>query len=134
MKQLLAAEQATQFVLAIMALYLQPIHINAWLWLPLFLSPDLSMLGYLFNNRVGAITYNVVHHKLLAGIAILAGVVAHLPLVLFIGILLWGHSAFDRMMGYGLKYYESFNHTHLGLIGKLKGKPSANSQEKVQMS
>jgi hypothetical protein len=31
---------------------------------------------------------------------------------------LFGHSAFDRMLGYGMKYTDSFQHTHLGLIGK----------------
>jgi len=32
----------------------------------LFFAPDLSMLGYLANPRLGAWTYNLVHHKGLA--------------------------------------------------------------------
>ncbi len=32
--------------------------------------------------------------------------------------LLFAHSSFDRMLGYGLKYNDSFNHTSLGWTGK----------------
>lgn len=38
--------------------------------------------------------------------------------VQFAGLLLFGHSAFDRLLGYGLKYADSFQNTHLGRIGK----------------
>ena len=34
------------------------------------------------------------------------------------GIILLAHSAFDRMLGYGLKYSDSFKNSHLGKIGK----------------
>src|SRR5437764_10923666 len=34
---------------------------NWWLFLVLLLAPDLSMLGYLAGNRVGAAVYNMVH-------------------------------------------------------------------------
>ncbi|MCW3122756.1 MAG: hypothetical protein JWQ38_2248 [Flavipsychrobacter sp.] len=118
MKQLLKAEQLMQLALCIAALYYQPIHIAWWLWVPLFLSPDLGMVGYLVNAKVGAILYNAVHHKGVAGGLIIAGFVCHLPVILFIGLLLWAHSSFDRIMGYGLKYNDSFQHTHLGMIGK----------------
>ena len=40
-------------------------------------------------------------------------------LALFLlGIFLFAHSAFDRIFGYGLKYADAFQHTHLGWIGK----------------
>ncbi|MDA1193538.1 MAG: DUF4260 family protein, partial [Candidatus Poribacteria bacterium] len=29
------------------------------------------------------------------------------------GAILIGHSAFDRLLGYGLKYPDAFKHTHL---------------------
>nr|WP_317038961.1 DUF4260 family protein [Urechidicola croceus] len=35
-----------------------------------------------------------------------------------IGIILFGHASFDRMLGYRLKNSDSFNNTHLGKIGK----------------
>ncbi len=118
MKSTLKIEQAMQLALAIYALNIQPIHFAWWLWPLLFLAPDLSMLGYLAGPSTGAIFYNIVHHKAVAGALILAGFVYSLPVMLFCGLLLWAHSSFDRMMGYGLKYTDSFNHTHLGMIGK----------------
>ncbi|HSN60302.1 MAG TPA: DUF4260 family protein, partial [Ferruginibacter sp.] len=33
------------------------------------------------------------------------------------GILLFSHASFDRIMGYGLKYPDSFKNTHLGSLG-----------------
>ncbi len=121
MKNLLRSERAMQLALAIIALYCQPIHFAWWLWPFLFLSPDVSMVGYLVNSNLGAALYNIAHHKAIAGVLIIAGVVGHFPVLLFIGLLLWAHSSFDRIMGYGLKYPDSFEHTHLGFIGK-KGK------------
>jgi hypothetical protein len=32
----------------------------------------------------------------------------------FTGTLLFTHASFDRILGYGLKYFDSFKHTHLG--------------------
>jgi hypothetical protein len=86
-----------------------------WVW---FLVPDVGMLGYLFNTRIGAFTYNLTHHKAVAIAIGLAGFFFQNPLLFFTGNLLFGHSAFDRIAGYGLKYPDSFNNTHLGLIGK----------------
>ncbi|MBI2283378.1 MAG: DUF4260 family protein [Bacteroidetes bacterium] len=37
---------------------------------------------------------------------------------LLTGPLLYAHSSFDRVMGYGLKYRDSFNNKHLGRTGK----------------
>lgn len=114
----LKAEQVMQLTLAIFALYYQPIHFTWWQWIFLFLAPDLSMVGYVVNTRLGAIMYNIAHHKFLAGAIILTGFIYAMPVTLLAGLLLWAHSSFDRMMGYGLKFNDSFNHTHLGMIGK----------------
>jgi hypothetical protein len=39
-----------------------------------------------------------------------------------VGLIFMAHSCFDRVAGYGLKYFDSFDHTHLGWVGKSKGK------------
>jgi hypothetical protein len=31
---------------------------------------------------------------------------------------LFGHSSFDRVLGYGLKHEDAFQNTHLGRIGR----------------
>lgn len=118
MKTLLALEEAAQFGLALVALYLQPLSLPGWLWLPLLLSPDISMLGYLVSPRAGAALYNGGHHKGLALLVAAAGWAFHLPGLLLAGGVLFAHACLDRMLGYGLKYRDSFGHTHLGTIGK----------------
>jgi hypothetical protein len=116
MKTLLKSEEALQFALAA---YLNTFLPFDWWWYwALFLLPDIGMIGYVFNHKAGALTYNLFHYK---GIAIIIGVVGILltnPYLQFTGLLLFGHSAFDRMLGYGMKYPDNFHNTHLGLIGR----------------
>lgn len=112
MQRILTIEFAALFALAILLFSALPF---PWWWFPLlFLVPDVSMIGYLAGPRAGAITYNLVH-TLTFGIAVyIAGYLAHAAAVELAGAVLIGHSAFDRVVGYGLKYPDSFAHTHLG--------------------
>lgn len=89
-----------------------------WLFLALLLAPDISMVGYAINNKWGAILYNVFHHQGVAIVIIGIGWYINHPYVLLAGIILLGHSAMDRALGYGLKYTTGFQDTHLGKIGK----------------
>ncbi len=91
-----------------------------WIFFSLFLAPDAGMLGYLVNTRTGAVTYNLFHHKGIAAACWIAGIsLQSIPLEIA-GIILFAHSSFDRILGYGLKYPDSFQHTHLGMIGQNK--------------
>lgn len=91
----------------------------AWWWfLVLLLAPDLSMIGYTFGNKAGAFLYNLFHHRGIAVIVYLGGIYFSNELVQLTGIILFTHSSFDRMLGYGLKYEAGFKFTHLGEIGK----------------
>jgi hypothetical protein len=116
MKSLLKLEELAQLLLAVLVFAHLP---YAWWVLPAtFLLPDLSMLGYLAGPRVGAACYNLAHHKALAiGIGV-AGWALGLPVLLLAGTMLLFHSAFDRLLGYGLKYGTGFQDTHLGRVGK----------------
>ena len=87
-----------------------------WWYLALILTPDFSMLGYLINTRVGAISYNIIHHKALAILVLIIGWYVKNPEIEFAGIILFGHSSLDRLFGYGLKYSDDFKHTHLGWL------------------
>jgi len=90
-----------------------------WGWYALlFLAPDLSALGYLANPRLGAWTYNLIHHKGLAVALYLLGSLFSVPWLMFAGTILLGHSSLDRVFGYGLKYPDAFQNTHLGVIGR----------------
>ncbi|MDX1751563.1 MAG: DUF4260 domain-containing protein [Salinimicrobium sediminis] len=91
-----------------------------WWFLVLFLAPDLGMIGYVFNNRAGAFLYNLFHHKGVAIMIYLAGFFFFVPVLQLIGVIMFSHAAFDRLLGYGLKYEKGFHYTHLGTIGKAK--------------
>lgn len=84
-----------------------------WLWLLLVLAPDLSMLGYMAGNRVGAICYNAVHTYVLPLALALYGALAGVPLALWLALIWTSHIGADRMFGYGVKYPTAFKDTHL---------------------
>jgi len=116
MKNLLKFEELFMFGLA---LFLFSQLDYGWGWFALlFFAPDLSMIGYLANPRLGAWTYNLIHHKGLAVALYVLGSLLSVPWLMFAGTLLFGHSSFDRVFGYGLKYPDSFQATHLGKIGR----------------
>jgi hypothetical protein len=114
MNNLLKLEELAMMAISFYLMSLLNIHFSWWLYPILFLSPDISMVFYSAGNRVGAMGYNLFHHK---AVAILVGVIGLLMgnhYIIFAGLILFAHSSFDRMMGYGLKYFEGFKHTHLG--------------------
>ncbi len=118
MKEVLRLEELIQFVFGVYLFSLLPF--TWWWFLVLFLAPDLAMLGYVFGNRVGAFAYNLFHHKGMAIAVYLLGVYLGNDILLLAGVILYAHSAFDRILGYGLKYGTGFNNSHLGSIGKKK--------------
>ena len=114
MDKTIKIEEAAMFGLSI---YLFSITDFEWWWyLALILAPDIGMLGYLVGNKFGAITYNLFHHKAIAIVILCLGWYFSNDWLELTGIILFGHSSMDRMMGYGLKHFDSFHHTHLGWL------------------
>jgi hypothetical protein len=121
MKRLLQAEAIVPFILSVVLINVMlPLHFAWWAWILLFLAPDISMIGYACNNRVGAFTYNLFHHQLVAVLVWVVGLFWHQPYLELAGLVLLGHSSLDRVMGYGLKRQEGFKYTHLGTMGNDK--------------
>jgi hypothetical protein len=89
------------------------LHFSWLLFALLFLAPDLFMMGYLFNARVGAAVYNLGHFLLLPLGLFAVGLGTGRPLLTAVAIIWFSHIAFDRMLGYGLKYPTHFKDTHL---------------------
>lgn len=87
-----------------------------WMYALLFFLPDVSFVAYLINTKAGAFFYNLLHHKGVMIGLILLGYFAQISILLAVGIVFFGHSCFDRIFGYGLKYGDDFKHTHLGRI------------------
>lgn len=116
MKTTLKLEEIAMLLLGIWAFSLQN---HSWWWfIGLFFVPDIGMLGYMFNNNWGAFFYNIFHHKGLAIVIGLLGYYLKLQELEIAGIILFAHSSFDRLLGYGLKFKKGFKFTHLGEIGK----------------
>ena len=116
MKNLLKLEEVLMLGLA---LFLFSKLDYGWGWYALwFFGPDLSMVGYLANPRLGAWTYNLIHHKGLSVALYALGALFSIPWLMFAGTILLGHSSFDRVFGYGLKHEDAFQNTHMGRIGR----------------
>lgn len=108
-------------VLLILALLLYVKLEFSWLIFAIyFLVPDLSFLGYIFNKKIGAISYNCAHTLIGALFVLGVGFFAELEVFKVAGLIWVAHVGFDRALGYGLKYQQGFGFTHLGLIGKEK--------------
>lgn len=116
MKSILKLEYLAFFILGTYGFYLS--EYSWWWYFGLFFAPDISMLGYLINPKIGAFTYNLFHHFTVGIIIALIGFYFFNTTLLMIGSILIAHSAFDRILGYGLKYPDDFKNTHLGRIGK----------------
>jgi|SRR5579862_135812 len=110
-RPLLHLEGAVVFVISLLAYHWS--HGSWLLFALLFLVPDLSMIGYAVNVRVGAVAYNAVHTYvvplLLAAFAFRVGDQSSWKLAL-----IWtAHIGMDRALGFGLKYPTHFKDTHL---------------------
>lgn len=115
MNNLLKLEEAGQFILSI--ILFNQLDYTWWVFPACIFLPDLSMIGYLFNTKSGAILYNIFHHKFVAVFVLVLGYWTNNNQLILAGIILFGHSAMDRILGYGLKFNDDFKHTHLGWIG-----------------
>lgn len=120
MKNILKLEEIAMTAIGIYLLTFHNLGISIWIWLLIFFTPDISMLGYLVNTKVGAVTYNIFHHKGIAIVVLCIGYLMKMEVVLTTGILLFAHASFDRIMGYGLKFFTSFNDTHFGKLKENK--------------
>jgi hypothetical protein len=88
-----------------------------WLFVILFLAPDLSFAAYLAGPKLGAIAYNAAHSYLAPMALMVTGFGMNWPLALSIAMIWLAHIGMDRAVGYGLKYFAGFGFTHLGRIG-----------------
>jgi uncharacterized protein DUF4260 len=106
-------------------------HGRWWWFFCLFLVPDLSMTGYLFGSRAGAVAYNTAH--MYAGpLALLAaGLAGHAPFWTTAALSWIAHIALDQIAGYGLKLPTAFEHTALGPIGRSRRDRAAAARSSV---
>lgn len=119
MKYLLKLESLGLLIL-FSAIYFK-LYPESWgLFLALFFVPDLSFLAFLITKKLGTAAYNFFHHQGVLVLVLLVGYLIKEDLLMKIGLIFLAHSTFDRVAGYGLKFFDSFDHTHLGWVGKSK--------------
>jgi len=87
-----------------------------WVFIILLFVPDLAMLGYLYNQKFGAIVYNLFHTYLLSLLVYLIGAIMNQEIVVLLGLIWTAHIGMDRMFGFGLKYPTKFQDTHLNRV------------------
>ena len=119
MKNLLKLESAGLFLLfSSVYFHLYP---GTWgFYLAVFFLPDVSFALFLITKKLGTITYNIFHHQGVFVLLLFVGYFAKEDILMRVALIFLAHSTFDRVAGYGLKYSDSFDHTHLGWIGKSK--------------
>jgi uncharacterized protein DUF4260 len=125
--------RADAIAVLVAALWAVTVTHGSWAWfLGLFLIPDLSMSGYLFGSRAGAVAYNTGH---MFGwpLALLAIGLARHGSFMTTAALSWiAHIALDQALGYGLKLPTMFEHTVLGPIGRSRrGRPTVDERQRM---
>ncbi len=87
---------------------------QTWLlFIALVLLPDLAMLGYLANVRVGSTLYNLAHNYLLPVTLAIVAWLSDSHIGITLGLIWIAHIAVVRILGYGLTYPPGFRDTHL---------------------
>jgi len=103
------------FELVLVGVAYQHIYPGRWgLFALLFLAPDLSLLGYLRSQgRFAASLYNFAHNY---GLPVALGLSAWRwgwPPAGQLALIWIAHIAFDRLLGFGLKFPGEFKLTHI---------------------
>lgn len=116
--QIIAWQRFEGLLMLLAALVYFEINGASWWWFSLVLAPDVSMVGYLANKRVGAFCYNLGHSLVLPLFGLAAAAYSQTGWLTILSLIWLAHIGLDRMLGYGLKYSDNFKHTHLGSIGR----------------
>ncbi|MBI5273650.1 MAG: DUF4260 domain-containing protein [Chlamydiales bacterium] len=113
-KGVIAILRLEGLALFLASLYLFHYLHGSWLlFIILFFVADIGLLGYFLGVTIGTISYNLTHTEVFPIILATLGLMLHIPLLLFIGIIWFSHINFDRLLGLGLKHSDNWKHTHL---------------------
>ncbi len=86
---------------------------NLWLFLILLFVPDIAIVFYKINSKIGGIAYNIIHTYAIPVIIIIINSIFLKNMIIQPICIIWmSHISMDRVIGYGLKY-DSFKETHI---------------------
>ncbi|KYG88904.1 DUF4260 domain-containing protein [Metasolibacillus sp. FSL H7-0170] len=114
LRSLIKWEYGINFLL-LLAIYIYLDFSVLWFFLCL-LVPDICALGYVMNERIGAILYNVGHSFILPSTLLTIALLTSFSFLLPIALIWLAHIFMDRALGYGLKYTTGFKDTHIQRI------------------
>ncbi|UUX33736.1 DUF4260 domain-containing protein [Fundicoccus culcitae] len=83
-------------------------------WWPFFvflLLPDILMLGYMINPKVGSLVYNLGHTLSIPTLIFMIFILQGNRLMIQIALIWMAHICADRFLGFGLKYPSDFKDT-----------------------
>jgi hypothetical protein len=84
-----------------------------WLFLIWLAAPDIGLLGLLWSQPVGAVTYNLTHTYFPPTLVSILGWVTGAAVATSIGLIWFAHIGMDRALGLGLHYPDGSGRTHL---------------------
>jgi hypothetical protein len=88
-----------------------------WGAFALFLfAPDLAIIPYAINKRVGQIVYNIVHTIILPLTLALYSFLNASDIGIQASLIWFAHIGMDHLFGYGFKYPGSFKDTHFSRV------------------
>ena len=104
---------ADGLVLTTAAIVAYSVNGGSWIFFAVLLfAPDLFMLGYTANPRIGSLIYNAGHTVAIPAALIAAGLLAAIPILVSLGLIWLTHIEVDHVFGYGYKYPTAFKDTH----------------------
>lgn len=87
-----------------------------WYFFIFLLFPDVFMLGYLKNTKLGALCYNIGHTYATPLVLFPISLFLNEPFLIYASVIWFAHISLDRLLGYGLKLDTGFKDTHLGKL------------------
>jgi Domain of unknown function (DUF4260) len=67
-----------------------------------------KVYGMIGHPQLKNFQHNLFHHKGIAIVCYMTSIYFNIPELAFTGLVLLGHSSFDRIFGYGLKFPDNF--------------------------
>ena len=80
------------------------------------LAPDLAIIAYAINKRVGQIIYNLVHTTIFPLALAIYSIMNANNVGLQASLIWFAHIGMDHLFGYGFKYPGQFKETHFSRI------------------
>lgn len=110
-KLLIRIEYGIAFVL-LLYIYMQ-LNFSLWLFCILLLVPDVTIVGYVMDKKIGSIIYNFGHSLIIPCILLIVSLGISNEFLVMLSFIWTAHIVMDRCFGFGLKYEHSFKDTHL---------------------